>query len=149
MYDLIGYLEHWDPSKAPKCKSKFATIKTTTTSISIAITELSPLDVAALHITYLPDKSFGNSPTIGSCACIIDSGSNDYMYFDTSSVSTLKPSKQYFVSTINGTKDNVIGKYSISLDKLNFDYVLIFISLNFNQIIVTQITLSLNCIVIF
>ena len=71
------------------------------------------------------------------------------MYFDTSSVSTLKPSKQYFVSIINGTKDNVIGKHSISLDKLNFDYVLIFLFLNFNQIIITQITLSLNCIVIF
>ena len=67
MYDLIGYLEQWDPSKAPKCKSKFETI-TTTRSISIAITEPSPLDVAKLHIAYLLDISFGNSPTIGSCA---------------------------------------------------------------------------------
>ena len=63
--------------------------------------------------------------------------------------SDLKPSEQSVVSTANGTKASVIGEGSFSLDKLNLDYVLIVPSLNFNLISVSQITTSLNCVIIF
>ena len=51
----------------------------------------------------MPDKFFGYSTTIGSCAWIIESGSIDHMSFDTSFVSTLKQFDQSIVSTTNGT----------------------------------------------
>ena len=71
------------------------------------------------------------------------------MSFDTSSVSELKRSEKYVVSTTNETQAKVVGKGSFSLNKLNLDFVLIVPSLNFNLISVSQITISLNCIVIF
>ena len=63
--------------------------------------------------------------------------------------SDLKPSEQSIVSTANGTEASVIGEGSFSLGKLNLDFVLIVPSLNFNLISVSQITTSLNCVVIF
>ena len=71
------------------------------------------------------------------------------MSFDTSSVSKLKPSEKYVVSIANGTQATVVGKGSFSLNKLNLNYVLKVPSFNFNLISVSQITTSLNCVVIF
>ena len=71
------------------------------------------------------------------------------MSFDTSSVSELKRSEKYVVSTTNETQAKVVGKGSFFLNKLNLDFVLIVHSLNFNLIYVSQITIYLNCVVIF
>lgn len=68
---------------------------------------------------------------------------------DIAFVSQLKPFKQSVMPTANGTQASVIGKSSFSLNKLDLDSVLIVHSLNFNLIYVSQITSSLNCVVIF
>jgi hypothetical protein len=148
-YDLIGYPEWWDHSKAPKRKGKTST--TSTVSTAIAEVSLPNTNATALHTSSnSPGKSSDKPAPIGSCAWIIDSGSTDHMSFDTTSpVSKLKPSEKYVVSTANGTEATVIGKGSFSLSKLNLDTVLIVPSLNFNLIFVSQITTSLHCVVIF
>lgn len=146
-YNLIGYPEWWDPSKAPNCKGKTLTV---TPSVSIAIAEKSPPNATTLHTSSdSQGESFDNIASIGSSAWIIDSGSTDHLSFDIASVSQLKPFKQSVVPTANGTQASVIGKSSFSLNKLDLDYVLIVYSLNFNLISVSQITTSLNCVVIF
>ena len=54
------------------------------------------------------------------------------------------------MSTANGTPSPVLGEVSISLTKnLNLDYVLVVPSLNHNLLFIAQITLALNCVVIF
>ncbi|KAL5765198.1 hypothetical protein ACOSQ2_017792 [Xanthoceras sorbifolium] len=107
-YDLIGYPELWDRSKAPKRKNK--------TSTAAAITsEIPPTNATALNIsTGSPGKSLDNP--IRSCAWIIDSGSTDHMSFDTATVSNIKPSKKPVVFTANGTEATVSGKRSFSVN---------------------------------
>ena len=51
--------------------------------------------------------------------------------------SDLKSSKQFVVSTTNGTKASVTGEGSFFVDKLNLDYVLIVLSLNLNLIYIS------------
>ena len=54
------------------------------------------------------------------------------------------------MSTTNGTPSPVLGEVSISLTKkLNLDSVLVVLSLNHNLLSIAQITLALNCVVIF
>ena len=54
------------------------------------------------------------------------------------------------MSTANGTPSPVLGEVSISLTKnLNLDSVLVVSSFNHNLLSVAQITLALNCVVIF
>jgi len=109
-YDLIGYPEWWDPSKAPKHKSKTSPV---TSSVSITIAKMSSpnTNAIALHISSeSPGKSFDKPTPIRSCAWIIDFGSTDHMSFDISSISKLNPSEKYVVSTANGTQATVVGK---------------------------------------
>lgn len=81
---------------------------------------------------------------------IIDSVATDHMTFDANPISIMTQSNQPVVSTANGTSSPVIGEGSITLtDTLNLDSVLIVPSLNHNLLSVSQITLTLQCIVIF
>ncbi|KAM1182503.1 hypothetical protein ACFX2I_000883 [Malus domestica] len=62
----------------------------------------------------------------------------------------LEPSIKTNVSTADGTPTPVTGEDSIELtDNLNFDYVLVVPSLNYNLLYVTCITLALHYILIF
>ena len=72
------------------------------------------------------------------------------MTFDSRQVSTLKPSSQMSVSIANGTSTPVIGEGPLPLiDTLNLDSVLVVPSLNYNLLLVSQITAALFCVVIF
>ncbi|KAL6316670.1 hypothetical protein AAG906_019583 [Vitis piasezkii] len=85
-----------------------------------------------------------------SCAWIIDFGATDHMTFDSRQVSPLRPSSQKIVFTANGNTTPVIGEGSLTLtDTLNLDFVLVVLSLYYNLLLVSQITATLSCIVIF
>ncbi|KAJ8633587.1 hypothetical protein MRB53_026923 [Persea americana] len=146
-YDLIGYPDWWDPTKA---STKRNSKSSSAVSTSAAISESSPSEAMALHISSPPGKSLDNSVSIGSCTWIIDSGSTDHMSFDMASISTLNSSDTHAVSTANGTLASLIGEGSLSLpNNLNLDSVLVVPSLNFKLLSVSQITTALNCVVIF
>ena len=105
---MIGYPEWWDLSKALERKAKTSTV---TPSVSTAISEKSPPNGTALHISSdSQGKFFYNLASIGSSAWIIDFGSTDHMSFDIAFVCQLKPFKQSVVSTTNRTQASVIGK---------------------------------------
>ena len=90
-----------------------------------------------------------STPVLNS-AWIIDSGATDHMPFDSRQVSPLNPSTQKFVSIVNGTLTPVIGEGSLTLtDTLNLDFVLVVPSLDYNLLSVSQITLTLSCVVMF
>ena len=81
---------------------------------------------------------------------IIDSGATHHMTFDNNHIQSMKSSNQHIVSTSNGTPSPVIGEGSIALTKnLNLDSVLVVHSLNHDLLSVAQITLVLNCVVLF
>ena len=89
------------------------------------------------------------TPVINS-AWIIDSGATDHMTFDSRQVSTFRPSSQKIVSTANGNTNPIIGEEFLTLtDTLNLDSILVVPSLNYNILLVSQITADLFCIVIF
>ena len=72
------------------------------------------------------------------------------MTFDNHHIQSMKPSEQHIVSTANGTPSPVIGEGSITLtENLSLDSVLVVPTLNHNLLSVSQITLTLHCIVIF
>ena len=72
------------------------------------------------------------------------------MTFNNNHIQSIKSSDQHIMSTANGTPSLVLGEVSISLTKnLNLDSVLVVPSLNHNLLFVAQITLALNCVVIF
>ena len=81
---------------------------------------------------------------------IIDSGATDHMTFDNNHIQSMKSSDQHIVSTANGSPSPVVGEVSVSLaQNLNLESVLVVPSLNHNLLSFAQITLTLNCIVIF
>ena len=90
-----------------------------------------------------------STPAFNS-AWIIDYGATDHMTFDSRQVSPLKSSSQNYVSTANGTSISIIGEGSLSLtNTLNLDSVLVVPSLNYNLLLVSQITTALFCVIIF
>ncbi|KAF9671589.1 hypothetical protein SADUNF_Sadunf12G0063200 [Salix dunnii] len=106
-YELIGYPEWWDPSKAPQRKGKAspATSSSPSTSIAIAGKSSPNTDANALHTTSETPGTQLDQPTPSeSCEWIIDSGSTDHMSSDMPSISELKPSGNHVVSTANGTQ---------------------------------------------
>ncbi|KAB5511940.1 hypothetical protein DKX38_028968 [Salix brachista] len=122
-YELIGYPEWWDPSKAPQ-KGKRSTgsvvpfnrstgSPSSTPSTSMAVAGKSSLntDATALHTTAETPGTQLDQPTPNeSCEWIIDSGSTDHMSSDMPSISELKPSENCVMSTANGTQAKVVGK---------------------------------------
>ena len=72
------------------------------------------------------------------------------MTFDSRQVSPLIPSLQKIVSIVNGNTTPIIREGSVTLtDTLNLDSVLVVSSLDYNLLLVSQITTTLSCIVIF
>ena len=95
-------------------------------------------------------KFLNTFTSVINSAWIIYSGATDHMTFDFRQVSTLRPSSQKIVSTANGNTTLVIGEGSLTLtDTLNLDYVLVVLSLVYNLLLVSQITTTLSCIIIF
>ena len=95
-------------------------------------------------------KFLNTSTLVINSAWIIDYGATDHMTFDSRQVSPLKPSSQKIISTANGNTTPIIGEGSLTLtDTLNLDSVLVVPSLDYNLLLVSQITATLSCIVIF
>ncbi|KAG5534863.1 hypothetical protein RHGRI_022851 [Rhododendron griersonianum] len=148
-YELIGYPEWWDPTKAPSKRNSKPNHH-----VSVAVAEPpnnTPQEASSLIAkTGNFGKTLHTSAPISNSTWIIDSGATDHMTFDVKHVHSMKPSKQPIVSTADGTLSSVIGKGSITLTKnLNLDSVLVVPSLNYNLLSVAQITCALQCIVIF
>ena len=95
-------------------------------------------------------KALHISTSVSHSEWIIDSGTTHDMTFDNNYIQSMKSSNQHIVSTTNGTPSPVIGEGSIALTKnLNLDSVLVVPSLNHNLLSIAQITLVLNCVVLF
>ncbi|KAK0591100.1 hypothetical protein LWI29_035615 [Acer saccharum] len=147
-YELIGYPYWWDLSKAPHKRNSKGN------HASVAIAESSkntPEEVSSLIATSgNTGKALHTSALNSDNTWIIDSGPTDHMTFDSNHIQSMKPSKQYIVSTTNGTPSPVIGEGSISLlNNLNLDSILAVPSLKHNLLSIAQITHALYRVVIF
>ena len=95
-------------------------------------------------------KALNTSASNSSSTWIIDSSTTYHMTFDVNHIHSMKPSELPVVCTANGTPSPVVGESSITLTKdLNLNFVLVVPSLNYNLLSVSQVTNSLQCIVIF
>ena len=95
-------------------------------------------------------KALHTSTPVSHSEWIIDSGATNHMTFNNNHIQSIKSLDQHIVSTTNGALSFVLEEVSISLTKnLNLDSVLVVTSLNHNLLSVAQITLALNCVVIF
>ena len=145
----MGYPEWWDHSRDSRKKnskkvSTAAIVETKTEDDSSE--KSSALAVAAGN----GGKVLNISTPVSNSAWIIDSGATDQMTFDSRQVSPLQSSSQHSVSTANGTSIPIIGEGSLSLtNTLNLNFILVVPSLNYNLLLVSQITTALFCVVIF
>ena len=148
-YELVGYPEWWDHSRDSRKKNSK---KASTAAIVETKTE-DDSDEKSLTLVAAAGnggKVLNISTLVSNSAWIIDSGATDHMTFDSRQVSPLKSSSQHSVSTANGTLIPIIGEGSLSLtNTLNLDSVLVVPSLNYNLLLVSQITPALFCVVIF
>ena len=145
----MGYPEWWDHNcdSRKKNSKKVSTAAIVETKIEDDSDEKSSALAAAAGNG---GKVLNISTTVSNSAWIIDSGATDQMTFDSRQVSPLQSSSQHSVSTANGTSIPIIEEGSLSLiNTLNLDYVLVVPSLNYNLLLVSQITTALFCVVIF
>nr|CAN71679.1 hypothetical protein VITISV_015841 [Vitis vinifera] len=124
--------------------------KTSTATITEIKTEVNVAEKASALVAAIDHGGkFLNTftPVINS-AWIIDSGATDHMTYDSRQVSPLRPSSQKIVSIANGNTTPVIREGSLTLtDTLNLNSVLVVVpSLDYNLLLVSQITAALSCI---
>ena len=126
--------------------------KTSTTIVAEIKTKANVVEKASALVAAIDygGKFLNTSTPVINSAWIIDSGAIGHMTFDSRQVLPLRPSSQKNVSTANGNITPVIREGSLTLtDTLNLDSVLVVPSLNYNLLLVSQITIGLSCIVIF
>ena len=148
-YELIGYLEWWDPSKAPRKQNSKSTHHASVVVVEPSTNTNTPKEASSFIAT---SGNVGKAlhTSISHSEWIIDSGATDHMTFDSNHIQSMKSSDQHIVSTAKGIPSPVVGEDSVSLTQnLNLESVLVVPSLNHNLLSVAQITLTLNCIVIF
>ena len=81
---------------------------------------------------------------------IIDTGASEHMTKDPGNLNSLKPSSQSIICTANGSTSPITGAGSVILNKsLTLDTVLVVPSLEYNLLLVSQITSTLSCTVTF
>ena len=149
---MIGYPKWWDFAKAPRKRNS-----KTNHHASVAVIKPSHASTRNLEKTSSFVATSGNVgktlhtyTLVSHSEWIIDSSATNHMTFNNNHIQSIKSSDQHIVSTANGTLSLVLGEVSISLTKnLNLDYVLVVPSLNHNLLFIAQITLALNCVVIF
>ncbi|KAK4424828.1 hypothetical protein Salat_1676400 [Sesamum alatum] len=111
-YELIGYPEWWEPSKASQKRNSKQNHHA-----SIVVPEPSNVSEESNNHVYVVvaessiiGKVFHKYAPTCNNAWIIDSDATDHMTFDTNRVKSLKPSSQLIVSTTNGNPSPVAGK---------------------------------------
>ncbi|KAL0293025.1 UNVERIFIED_CONTAM: Retrovirus-related Pol polyprotein from transposon TNT 1-94 [Sesamum radiatum] len=115
-YELIGYPEWWDPSKAPRkrnSKSNHHATVAVTEPTNVSEKSSNHASVAVVESSNTGKVFHTYAPTNNS-AWIIDSGATDHMTFDTNHVKSLKPSSQQIVSTANGNPSPVAGEGEVN-----------------------------------
>ena len=164
-YELIGYPEWWDFSKAPRKRNLKAN-----PHVSVAVAEPNHMfgkksgkDSSSGAITgnardtaentgadaVNAGKAFHTSTSVRNSEWIIDSGATNHMTFN-NNIQTIQPSNHHEIFTANGTPSSVSGEGTVTLTKnLILESVLIVPSLNHNLLSVAQITCALMCVVIF
>ncbi|KAG6763432.1 hypothetical protein POTOM_030847 [Populus tomentosa] len=164
-YELIGYPEWWDFSKAPRKRNLKAN-----PHVSIAVAEPNHMfgnkygkDSSSGAITgnardtaentgadaVNAGKALHTSTSVRNSEWIIDSGATNHMTFN-NNIQTIQPSNHHVVFTANGTPFSVSGEGTVTLKKnLSLESVLIVPNLNHNLLSVAQITCALMCVVIF
>uniref|UniRef100_A0A2N9IBP1 Integrase catalytic domain-containing protein n=1 Tax=Fagus sylvatica TaxID=28930 RepID=A0A2N9IBP1_FAGSY len=149
-YELIGYPEWWDSTKAPRKRNSKTNHHASVAVVEPSHASTSNPEKASSFIATSGNVGKAFHTSVSHSEWIIDSGATNHMTFDNNHIQSIKSSDQHVVSTADGTPSPVLGEGSISLTKnLNLDSVLIVPSLNHNLLSVAQITLTLNCVVIF
>ena len=149
-FEIVGYLDWWDHNHDQRKKDSKKTSTTTFAEIKIKANVAEKVSALVAAIDH-GGKFLNTFTPIINSACIIDSGATDHMTFDPRQVSPLRPSSQKIVSMANGNTTLVTGEGSLTLtDTLNLNSVLVVVpSLDYNLLLVSQITAALSCIVIF
>ena len=151
-YKLIGYLEWWDFAKAPRKRNSKTNHHAFVVLVEPSHASTRNLEKASSFIATFENvgKTLHTSTPVSHSEWIIDSGATNYMTFDNNHIQSIKSLDQHIVSTTYGTFSPMLGEGSISLTKnLNLDSGLVVPSLNHNLFFVGQITLPLNCVMIF
>lgn len=130
---------HQRQSKPPKNQN---------TNVFIAIS----LDIQRIIVIKLWDIQNGGiiaNTSVVNNTWIIDFGASGHVIFYPRQVTNLRTSFQRNIFTTNGNKSPIIGEGHVSLtNTLNLDFVLVVLSLNYNLLLISQITKALSCIVI-
>ncbi|KAI4323956.1 hypothetical protein L6164_023527 [Bauhinia variegata] len=146
-YELVGYPEWWDHSRAlkkrnPKNISNVAEANIGGNAFGKGLALIATADTCgkALHI----------SAPVSNITWIIDSGAIDHMVFDSRQITNIGPSSQKSISIANGNETPITEEGSLSLaNNLNLDSVLLVPSLSYNLLSVSQLTKTLSCVAIF
>ncbi|KAJ8616587.1 hypothetical protein MRB53_035959 [Persea americana] len=145
-FELIGYPEGWDKTRDPRYNKQRATIADTKDEPDLVANPASAL----VTTTGNEGKVLQISDSVKNTTWIIDSGATAHMTFDSKLVHTVNPSTQSCVTTADGSAAPIIGEGPVTLpDNLNLDTVLIVPSLDYNLLSVAQLTVALNCVVVF
>lgn len=145
-FELSGYPEGWDKTRDPCYNKQRATIADTKDEPDLVANQASAL----VTTTGNEGKVLQISDSVKNTTWIIDSGATAHMTFDSKLVHTVNPSTQSYVTIADGSAAPIIGEGPVALtDTLNLDIVLVVPSLDYNLLSVTQLTVALNCVVVF
>ncbi|XP_021829064.1 uncharacterized protein LOC110769409 [Prunus avium] len=148
-YELIGYTDWWDHSKAPR-RNKSNSLHTSSVTDPVSPAASPAPAPASTSVATLGTQCYVLHSSSKKHTWVIDTVATDHMTFDPGQIISHTPPSQSVVSNANGTSSPVIGEGSLSLsDSLTLDSVLIVPSLHHNLLSVAQITTALNCTVTF
>ena len=119
-YDIIGYPEWWDFSKAPRKRNSKSNHHASVVVVEPNHSSTSNPEKASSFIATSRNvgKALHISTSVSHSEWIIDSGATHHMTFDNNHIRSMKSSNQHIVSTANGTPSPVIGEGSIALTKI-------------------------------
>jgi hypothetical protein len=143
-YELVGYPQGWDKSRNSRINNR--------ASVAEIQDEPDHVDTkASAFITTAGDdgKTLKVYASVLNNTWVIDSGTTAHMTSGSRQIKTLEPSTQTTVTTANGNTAPIIGEGTITLDNLNLYTVLVVPSLDYNLLSVSQLTIALQCVVIF
>ena len=108
-FELMGYPNWWDHNHDQRKKDSKKTSITTVAEIKTKDNVVEKAS-ALVATTDYDGKVLNTCTPVINSTWIIDSGAIDHITFDSTQVSTLRPSSQKIVSTTNGNTTLVIGE---------------------------------------